>query len=111
MQEHTYLTDLSKAEWAILTPLLPPLYKRGRPRAQSWRANLEAMFYVVRSGCAWRLLPYGFPPWQTVYPCFREWRLDGIWNQVYTAVRDRVHPATRPPLVNNTISDVPEVPI
>jgi putative transposase len=67
MKEQTSLTDLSEAEWPILTPLLPPLYRRGRPRTHDWRAILEAISFVVRRGCAWRLLPHDFPPRKTVY--------------------------------------------
>ena len=89
MKEHTYLTDLSDVEWAVLTPLLPRLAKRGRPRTHGWRVILEAVFSVARSGCAWRLLPHDFPPWKTVSHYFRQWRLAGIWDQVHTAWRDR----------------------
>jgi transposase len=50
---------------------------------------LEALFYVVRTGCAWRLLPHEFPPWQTVYHYFRQWRLDGRWETLHTTLRER----------------------
>jgi putative transposase len=54
------------------------------------REVLDALFYLVRSGCQWRLLPRGFPPWQTVYHWFRRWRLDGTWERVHTVLRERV---------------------
>jgi transposase len=54
------------------------------------REILNAIFYVVRSGCAWRLVPHEFPPWQTVYHYFRFWRLDGTWERMHTALRKRV---------------------
>ncbi len=72
-----YPTDLSDAEWAALEPLLPPPAKTGRPLKWPRRLMAEAIFYLVRSGCAWRMLPTSFPPWQTVFAHFRRWRLDG----------------------------------
>ena len=60
----------------------------GRPRIHSLREILNAVFYIVRSGCAWRLLPNDLPPWKTVYHYFRLWRLDGTWVQIPTVLRD-----------------------
>jgi putative transposase len=54
------------------------------------REILDAIFYLLKSGCPWRLLPNDFPPWQTVYHYFRSWRLDGVWERVHAALRDRV---------------------
>jgi putative transposase len=54
------------------------------------RESLNAIFYVVRGGCAWRLLPHDFPPWKTVYHYFRSWRLDGTWERLHAALRKRV---------------------
>jgi putative transposase len=54
------------------------------------REILNAIFYVVKSGCAWRLLPHDFPPWKTVYHYFRAWRLDGTWQRMHAALRERV---------------------
>ncbi len=71
----TYLTDLSDAEWEYIEGLLPTPENEGRPRLHSLREILNAIFYVVKSGCAWRLLPHDFPPWKTVYHYFRFWRL------------------------------------
>src|SRR5215212_1105572 len=64
----SYPTDLSDEGWAILQPLVPEAKPGGRPRAHHTRESLDAIFYVLRGGCAWRLLPHGFPPWQTAYP-------------------------------------------
>ncbi len=71
-----YLTDLSDAEWECIEGLLPTPENEGRPRLHSLREILNAIFYVVKSGCAWRLLPHDFPPWKTVYHYFR---LCGGW--------------------------------
>lgn len=88
MARRAYLTDLSDAEYACIAPHLPPPQPRGRPRLHPVREILDAIFYVVRSGGAWRLLPHEFPPWQTVYHYFRQWRLDGTWERLHTALRD-----------------------
>jgi putative transposase len=85
-----YSTDLSDAEWACLEAHLPSPENEGRPRLHSLREILDAIFYVVKSGCAWRLLPHDFPPWKTVYHYFRFWRLDGTWERMHTALRQRV---------------------
>src|SRR5919205_4644047 len=54
------------------------------------REILNAIFYIVRSGCAWRLLPHEFPPWKTIHHYFRTWRLDGTWERLHTALRQRL---------------------
>jgi putative transposase len=77
MKRRGYWTDLSDAEFAWLLPQLPESKRRCRPRAHPLREILDASFYVVRSGCSWRLLPADFPPWQTISQYFRLWRLDG----------------------------------
>jgi putative transposase len=85
-----YQTDLSDAEWSCLESHLPVPKADGRPRIYPLREILDAIFYIVRSGCAWRLLPHDFPPWKTVYHYFRFWRLDGTWQKMHTALRERV---------------------
>src|SRR5918911_3689387 len=72
-----YQTDLSDAEWGCIEPLLPTPKAPGRPRVHSLREILNAIFYIVKSGCAWRLLPHDFPPWKTIHHYFRTWRIDG----------------------------------
>ena len=85
-----YATDLSEEEWWILEPLIPEAKPGGRPRAHDTRELLDAIFYIVRGGCAWRLLPHEFPPWQTIYHYFRTWRLDGTWERINSVLRERV---------------------
>jgi putative transposase len=72
-----YPSDLSDEEWAILEPLLASAEKRGRPPKWPLRQVADAVFYLLRSGCSWRMLPREYPPWQTVYNHFRKWRIDG----------------------------------
>jgi putative transposase len=84
-----YPTDLSDAEWAILAPPLPPSQPCGRPPKWPLRLLLDGIFYVLRSGCQWRLLPREFPPWQTVHHYFRRWHLDGTWERLNGGLRDQ----------------------
>jgi putative transposase len=85
-----YQSDLSDAEWSCLEPHLPLPSATGRPKLHSTREIINAIFYIVRGGCAWRLLPNDFPPWKTVYHYFRFWRLDGTWERMHSALRKRV---------------------
>jgi putative transposase len=85
-----YQTDLSDAEWSYVKPHIPAPKAPGRPRVHPLREMLDAIFYIVRSGCAWRLLPHDFPPWKTVHHYFRIWRIDGTWERVHAALRKRV---------------------
>ena len=78
-EREPYPSDLTDAEWAVLEPLIPGSSKLGRPPRYEKRAVLNAIFYVVRSGCSWRMLPGEMPPWRIVYhllcPLARGWRL------------------------------------
>jgi len=78
---------LTDEEWELLAPHLPAGTPRGRPRKHPIREILDAIFYVVRGGCAWRMLPHDLPPWGTVYYWFRRWRLDGLWQRILTILR------------------------
>ena len=82
-----YPSDLSDAEWALLAPLLPPPRSTGRPRKWPDRLVADAVFYVLRSGCAWRMLPREFPPWPTVFSRFRRWRLGGTLRRAHDVLR------------------------
>jgi putative transposase len=88
--KRSYSTDLTDAEWERLELHVPPPNKRGRPKNHSTREILNAIFYVLKSGCAWRLLPRDFPPWETVYWWFRRWRIDGTFERLNAAVRERL---------------------
>ena len=90
MPRRPYPSDLSDAEWAMLEPLLPPVRPGGRPRAHPLREIVDAIRYVLRTGCQWRALPHEYPPWQTVYHFFRAWRLDGTWEQLNDELREEV---------------------
>ncbi len=89
MNRKAYNSDLTDAEWRLLAPLLPSASPGGHPRKHSMREVLDVIFYISRGGCAWRLLPHEFPPWQTVYHYFRAWRMTGLWEQIHGALRER----------------------
>src|SRR5215218_1456046 len=78
----SYHTDLTDAEWRCLEPHVPAPNKRGRPRIHSPRTILDAVFYVLKSGCPWPLLPREFPPWETVYSWFRKWTTNGTFERI-----------------------------
>src|SRR5688572_2285446 len=88
--KRSYSTDLSDAEWECLELYVPAPNKRGRPKTHSTREILNAIFYVLKSGCAWRLLPRDFPPWESVYWWFRRWRIDGTFERLNAALRERL---------------------
>lgn len=93
MSRKPYPTDLNDVQWFILEPLLRAVLKqsnRGRPRQVELRERVNAIFYVLRTGCAWRLLPHDFPAWQTVYGYFRRWRDSSLWEQLNDALREAV---------------------
>jgi transposase len=85
-----YPTDLSDAEWSYLEPYLPPPKTIGRPKIHQTRKVLDAIFYILKSGCAWRLLPRDFPPWKTVHHYFRTWCIDGTWEMLHAALREHL---------------------
>src|SRR5215211_169392 len=88
MESRGYPTDLSDHEWLCIGPHLPKPKGRGRPKIHGSRAILNAIFYVLKSGCPWRLLPKDFPPWKSVYDWFRKWRIDGTWERLNAALRE-----------------------
>ena len=77
-----YSSDLTDAEWAVLEPLLPPRSRLGRPPEWSRRAIMNGLFYVLRGGVPWRMLPWDFPPVSTVQRYFYAWRDSGLWSAI-----------------------------
>ena len=85
----TYPTDLKYSEWLLIAEFFPT-YRRGRPCKWTRRVIVNAIWYVTRTGCQWRMLPKEFPPWQTVYGYFRRWTRCGLWTRVNAALVARV---------------------
>jgi putative transposase len=88
-----YPSDLSDEGWAILEPLLSSPANRGLPPKWPLRHVANAVSYLLRSGCAWRMLPREYPPWQTVYYHFRKWRIDGRLHRTHDRLREAVREA------------------
>jgi len=89
METRRYDTDLTDEQFALVEPHLPRPKRTGRPSADL-RAVLNAILYLVRTGCQWRLLPKDFPPWSTVHTWYRRWRTDGTWERLNEALRQQV---------------------
>ena len=85
-----YPSDLNEGEWELLRPLISVPPKLGRPPRHDRRLVLNAIFYVVRSGCAWRLLPHDLPPWRLCYYYFAKWRENGLWQEINEHLREAV---------------------
>lgn len=90
MSSVLYPSDLSDAEWSLLLPLLPPAKSGGRPRSVDLRQILNGIFYLLRTGCAWRYLPTTYGAWSTVYSYSWHWRRDHTWTQIQAVLRERV---------------------
>jgi len=83
--EAVYPTDLTDEQWQAITRLIPPAKGGGRPRSVNMREVLKALFYLARTGCAWRMLPKDYPPKDTVYTYFKKFRDDGTWKRIHVA--------------------------
>ena len=90
MTRAPYPSDLTDRQFRRLEPHLPAAKPGGRPRSADVREVVNAILYVLRNGVVWRALPHDFPPWPTVYWYFRQWRLDGTWEAIHTALREDV---------------------
>jgi len=90
MHRKPYSTDLTDKQWAVIEPLIPPPKKTGRPREHDMREIMNALFYIARAGCDWRLLPHDFPPHDTVYYYFKIWSDDGSWKRIHDELRRKV---------------------
>jgi len=90
MSTLVYPSDLSDAEWQVLSPLIPPAKFGGHPRIVDIRRILNGIFYLLRGGIGWRMMPHEYGPWSTVYAYFRKWRLDGTWERIHTWLRERL---------------------
>ena len=106
MARKPYPSDLSDAEWAILAPLVPPAKPGGHPRVVEIREIVNGILYALRAGGDWRMLPHDFPPYNTVYGYFRDWRRAGVWEMMNATLRERVRVAVgREPTPSAAIID------
>ena len=90
MNRKPYPSDLSDEGWTILEPHIPLAKWGGRPRTVDMREVMNAIFYVLRSGCSWEMLPHDFPAHQTVYDYFNKWRKSGDWERINRVLREEL---------------------
>jgi putative transposase len=92
----SYPSDVTDAQWALIEPLLPPAPTGGRPRTTNMRDVVNAILYILRTGCQWRYLPKDFPPKSTVWRYFKQWQEDGTLERIHDALRTKVRAAEKP---------------
>ncbi len=107
MSRKPYPTDVSDAEWRLIESMIPRdtilrrrryanedgcqgHRKRGRKRSVDMREVVNAIFYLIRAGCSWRMLPHDLPPWQTVYSYFEQWKRKGVWSRIHAVLRSKL---------------------
>ena len=95
MRNHAYPSDVTDAQWPLLEPLIP-VYPGGRPRKTPLRDVVDAIFYLLRTGCQWRYLPKDFPPKSTVWRYFDEWRHNGTLDAIHDSLRTKVRTQEKP---------------
>lgn len=84
-----YTSDLTDAQWQLIEPLIPPQRPGGNKRTVDMREVVNAILYLNKNGCTWRDLPGEFPPHQTVFDYFSQWRRDGTWKRIYDVLHRR----------------------
>lgn len=105
-ERNRYPSDLSDGQWKRIEPLIPPAKPGGRPREVEMREVFNGIFYLVRSGCSWRMLPKDLPPWDTVHYYYWCFRRAGLWPTINDALREQVRvQAHREPTPSAAIID------
>ncbi len=90
MENKRYPSDLTDDEWNYIKGMMPAAKEGGRPRTTNIREVINAIFYVVKGGISWRMMPKDFPKWKTVYDYFRSWKISGLWHQIHDYLRGDV---------------------
>lgn len=90
MPHPPYPSDLTDEQWAILEPMLPAPRRNCRPRQAAMREVMNAILYLLRTGCPWRHLPHDLPPYRTVFYYFSRWRKCGVWKKLHDKLHERV---------------------
>jgi putative transposase len=103
MRSQSYPSDLTDAQWRLIEPHLP-VYPGGRPRTTDLRDVVDAVLYLLRTGCQWRYLPKDFPPKSTVWRYFDEWRHNGTLDLIHDRLRAKVRAAEKPYAPRTTAS-------
>ena len=103
MRTNKYPSDVTDEQWALIERLIP-VYPGGRPRQTNLRDVVDAVFYLLRTGCQWRYLPKDFPPKSTVWRYFDEWRHNGTLEEIHDTLRDQVRRREKPRRPRHTAS-------
>jgi putative transposase len=90
-----YPSDVTDEQWKVLEPLVPVAKSGGRPRTASSREIINAILYISRGGCSWRMLPKEYGPWETIYGHFWRFRREGTWQRIHDALREKVRRADK----------------
>src|SRR5262245_46621993 len=96
MRVHHYPSDLTDEQWALIEPYIPTALPGGRPRKTDVRDVVDAILYILRTGCQWRSLPRDFPPRSTVWRSFNQWRKDGTLEAIHDRLRRKVRTLEKP---------------
>ena len=107
-----YPSSVTDEVWAVLEPLLPvhDPHRAGRPRVYPERLVLDSVFFVLRTGCQWRMVPHDLVPWSTAYRWYRTWTADGTWDAVHDRLRDQVRIAAgRDPAPSAAVLDAQSI--
>jgi putative transposase len=103
MRTQSYPSDITDGPWVLIEPHLP-VYPGGRPRKTNLRDVVDAVFYILRTGCQWRYLPKDFPPKSTVWRYFDEWRYNGTLDTIHDLLRTKVRTQAKPYAPRTTAS-------
>ena len=96
MSPSPYPSDLTNRQWRRIESRIPKAKPGGRPRSVDMRQVVNAILYICRSGCSWRMLPHDYPPWGTVHYYYWKWRRCGVWKKIHDVLRAQVrHKAGR----------------
>src|SRR3984957_3277524 len=98
MRTNHYPSDITDTQWALIEPHIPPEPGSGRPRKTDVRDVLDAVLYILRTGCQWRYLPIDLPPKSTVWRYFDQWRRDGTLDRIHALLRRKCRMMEKPDL-------------
>src|SRR3982074_384900 len=90
LNRSAYPSDLTDEQWELLEPLVPAISPEAAYHVHARREIVNAILYVLRSGCSWRMLPHDLPAWGTAYSYFRRWQREGIWDHILRMLRMQV---------------------
>jgi transposase len=96
MKTNRYPTDTTDEQWTIIEEMIPTQKGQGRPRRVDLRRVIDAIIYISRSSCQWRMLPHDFPAWQTVFYYFNKWKKDGTLASIHDALSEKVREQDKP---------------